>query len=77
MSDIVEKLADKLVSELGEHCDSVRVFCTMNEGNGETASYTVGDGNFHAQTGQVKEWLIRQDEIVREHARKNNDDDKS
>lgn len=70
MSDHVQKMADDLVEKLGEHCDSVRVFCTYPEGGGETSGYSSGSGNFFAQHGQIHEWLIRQDEIVRAHARK-------
>ncbi len=70
MSEHVINLADELVRKLGEHCESVQLFVTYPEGNGETAGYSVGDGNFYARLGQTKEWLIRQDEYTRTHARK-------
>lgn len=68
MSDInagLWKMADDAVEKLSEHCDSVRIFLTAPNGNGETSCYTVGNGNFHAQAGQIAEWM----EMQREHAR--------
>lgn len=70
MTKQIEEKVTKFLSEIGEHAESVRIFLTYPEGNGETGCYTEGRGNFHAQTGQIREWIIRQDEIVRTHARK-------
>lgn len=75
MSDRVQKMADELVEKLGEHCDSVRVFCTYRAEDGDTSAYTVGDGNFYAQSGQVQEWVAHQDEIVRSRTRKEDGDE--
>lgn len=53
-----------------EHADSVRIFITTHTGEkSETSTYTTGLGNFQAQYGQIREWLIRQDERVKIHAR--------
>ncbi len=63
----------KAVSELGEHFDSVQIFCTRHE-SGEhegTLKFTLGEGNWFARYGQVREWLIVQDEGSRENARDN------
>lgn len=59
-------------SMLSEHFDSVRIFVTRQMHDG-TVSVTEGAGNFQAQQGQVREWLIRQDENTRENARRGYD----
>lgn len=48
---------------LGEHFDSVQIFCTRHEGgpDGGTFSTSRGVGNFYARYGQVREWLLEQD----------------
>jgi hypothetical protein len=58
------------VTALMEHCDSVRIFVTVNERDGEV-SCTEGSGSFKAQMGHVREWIIRQEENVRLHTRDN------
>lgn len=59
-------------SKLGEHFDSVRVFVTLpsNDGSNSTVAVDSGNGNFHAQLGQVAEWLTIQEEYQRDWARK-------
>lgn len=71
-------MIDEAALKLGEHCDSVRVLCTFPTEGGVTRSYTVGNGNIHAQIGLVKDWVIRQDEYTRTNARneQNNEDGK-
>jgi hypothetical protein len=69
MSPEIKKKVDDFISEMGEHFESARFFGSFNEGNGETGSYTSGSGNFHAQYGQIREWITRQDEMVRMNAR--------
>jgi hypothetical protein len=61
MTDPLDTALDKAVSLLHEHCDSVRIFCTLDdpEADGDTRSYTIGRGNFFAQLGQVVTWLNR------------------
>lgn len=61
------KLVDDAASSLLEHCDSVRIFVTMPSQDTalNTASYSSGRGNYHAQVGQIKEFIIRDDERIR------------
>lgn len=54
-----DRIAERLL-ELG--VDSVRVFVSAGAKGDETLQASTGRGNFHAQQGQVREWLIRQDE---------------
>lgn len=77
------KLLDEHVDKLMEHFDSVQIFATRQhsavtgDSDKNTMSCESGGGNFYARMGQVREWLIRQDTYVEEHARKsqNGEDD--
>lgn len=60
----------KAVTELFEHFDSVRIFVTRHDGE-KTHDLTWGAGNFHAQVGQIIDFVTEQDEITREVARNN------
>jgi hypothetical protein len=55
----------KHVAQLGEHFDSVQVFCTKDEGEAGTASVDLGSGNWFARYGQVREWIEQKDERSR------------
>ena len=86
MSDIdfneIEKLAEDFASRLAEHSDSVRIFVTkQGDGSASNSGYfSTGRGSLFAQIGQVKEWIITQDEYVKENARRNafpNDEEES
>lgn len=55
---------EKHAVDLAEHCDSVRIFVTRSEhdGNEETTQdFNCGRGNFVAQVGQIQEWMWRQE----------------
>ena len=57
---------------LSEHVDSVRIFVTFPalDGSPATGRLTDGGGNLYAQMGQVRAWLIQQDEFEKDYARK-------
>lgn len=58
----LQKMVNDAALKLSDHFDSVRIFVTMpsvSEGCA-TACYSVGEGNFYAQQGQIVEWLQRQ-----------------
>lgn len=66
----------EMAKELGEHCDSVRIFITAQDENGLTSGIDTGYGNLYAQIGQVQEWMTIQDQYARNHAiRKDAEDD--
>jgi hypothetical protein len=73
----LEKRVQSFVDQLGEHVDSVRVFITFptHDGHPNTAGFNSGIGNFYAQYGQVREWMLTQDERVRENVRREEGDD--
>jgi len=69
-TETVSRHCDKLM----EHFDSVRIFVTRYS-NGSTRTVTKGRGCFYTQQGQVKEWVIQQDEMAREQVRRESNGD--
>lgn len=65
---MLEQHAQKLV----EHFDSVQIFCTRNSPdlNG-TVHIGYGRGNYFARLGQIRAWLIKEDEGFRVDIREN------
>lgn len=51
--------------------DAVMVFASMFEPDGNTSYWALGDGNWCARFGQVKEWVVREEG---KSARKQEDD---
>lgn len=60
------------VEKLGEHFDTVHVFVTRHEPTteGGTIGLGIGAGNWFSRYGQIKEWVIKQDEQTRLNVRK-------
>jgi hypothetical protein len=54
------ELLRSMAARLYEHFDSVRIFCSRQQG-AATVGLTTGCGNFFAQQGQVGEWLSQID----------------
>lgn len=68
-------LIDKHVNALSEHFDAVHIFVTRNEGDkDQTRCANRGSGNWHARYGQIREWLIYEDQRIRECAKKKSDE---
>lgn len=62
-------IVDRAKAQLMEHFESVRIFVTKHSGaDDETGAYTVGQGNFYAQLGQISEWVSIQDQHQRNDA---------
>lgn len=56
-------------NSLIEHFDSVRIFVTKHDGPSDaTGGYSTGKGNYHAQEGQIHEWLVMKDAEARQDA---------
>ncbi len=73
-TEALDKLMDDCADRLSEYCDSVRIFITTpNTGDG-TPSSSTGRGNLFTQMGQVRSWLIRQEERERVDARHEEDE---
>lgn len=61
----------KALQDLGEHFDSVMIFCTRHEGDDRgSARVAKGTGNWYARYGQVREWLVKEEEEARIEAKK-------
>lgn len=58
---------------LAEHFDAVVILATRHEGSRGTRTISKGAGNWHAQYGIVREWLVNRDEDTRETARREHD----
>lgn len=63
-----DKMMDQIADKLFEHADCVRIFMSRHD-DGDTESFTIGRGNFHAQRDQVREWLQMQKQYVKERAK--------
>lgn len=65
-SDQDMKRIEASAHSLGEHFDTVQIFCTRHESESEESGGTIncnyGLGNWFARYGHVRDWLIRQDE---------------
>ena len=70
-----EQMVDDLVAKLGEHFDSVQVFCTRydSSGGGRTVTVNAGTGNWYARFGQVSEWVTKEREQQKEEIRRDDD----
>lgn len=55
-------LLQKHVDALGEHFDTVQIFCTRHDHHNLTVAVQLGAGNWYARYGHVMEWLERQAE---------------
>lgn len=68
----IEKLIQDFIDKVSEHVDSVRVFVThpANNGNGDSVSFSQGGGNLFAQQGQIRAWVLRQDQYTIEDTKK-------
>ena len=64
-------LVQKHVNQLIEMFDSVQVFCVRHDpANADgTIAVQIGAGNWFSRCGQVREWLVMQDEHSRSKMR--------
>ena len=64
------KRVEDAMNTLIEHFDSVHIFATRNEPteNG-TVQVSMGLGNWFARYGQIKHWVIAEEEVSREKVR--------
>jgi hypothetical protein len=68
----------KAVNDLGEHFDSVRVFVSEHRGEEDgTLKLTAGVGNYITQFGQIRLWMLLQEERERVQAMEYEEEDES
>lgn len=61
-----DQILERAIAQLGEHFESVRIFVTVRDGaKGTTTALATGGGNYHAQLGQVREWLWAQEQFTK------------
>jgi hypothetical protein len=60
-------------AQLMEHFETVQIFVTRDKKK-LTQAMNYGDGNFYARLAQAREFVVRQDEYVRQEARGEQDD---
>lgn len=70
------ELIDGYIDQLGEHFDTVQIFVTRHMPAELDGTITVnrGAGNWCARYGQVREWLIYEEEKIRAVAHRPTDD---
>lgn len=63
--EVLAALMEEVAGKLSEHCDSVRIVCSSIREDGSSQYLARGRGNWYAQYGSVREWLLREEEIMR------------
>lgn len=72
--DIDKQRINAALDQLGEHYDAVQIFCSRHESGEEGGSihFSFGCGNWFARYGQIRNWLVAEEEGTRIHVRANN-----
>lgn len=60
-------LLQRHVSQLSMHFDTIQVFATRSHPDG-TVNCHYGDGNWFARYGQVRTWLVKEEQSFRNMA---------
>jgi len=70
-NDEAKALVAKHASELAEMFDGVRIFVSWPHPDDahRTLTYDSGRGNWFAQYGQIRQWVIAEDELLRKSVR--------
>ena len=65
-----DRIVREFVARVSEHVDSVQVFINKKRDDGKSGTWKMGfgAGNWYARYGQVREWLIIEDEAIRMEA---------
>lgn len=66
------KLVEKAVQDLCEHFDSVQIYATSQTEKG-ALKFSWGAGNWFTRYGQVKEWIVREEERSRMEVHEDNE----
>ena len=54
------------VARLEEHFDTVQIFCSRGSDDGGTITCQLGGGNWFARYGQIRQWIVKQEEEFRQ-----------
>jgi hypothetical protein len=72
--DEMDRLMEQMIDRLIEHCDAVTVFVQKRNGP-DTEGKTMGRGNYWARVGQIKDWLLREEERAKLEVKHNFESD--
>lgn len=66
------EIIQRAIDLIGERFDTIQIFTTRyeSEKDGGTINVQKGTGNWFARYGQVKTWIVKVDEDLREVARR-------
>ena len=64
----------KACEQLGEYFETVHIFCTRVETDG-TRTHSHGSGNWFARYGQIRTWIIKQDEFSKAQCHRENENE--
>jgi hypothetical protein len=69
-------LVAKHASELAEQFETVRIFVSWPHADDahRTMTYDTGRGNWFASYGQIRQWVIAEDEALRKSVRESEDE---
>lgn len=68
--DELKAIVDKHINALSEHFDCVHIFVNRAEGDKQvTRALNRGGGNWFARYGQIREWVVYEEERMRVCAR--------
>jgi len=70
-------LARDKIKEIGEHCTSVQIFCTISDPDdhmGHTGVIRTGVGDIYARMAASREWVLMMDEQARIKAKRDYDE---
>jgi hypothetical protein len=70
LSEAEKKLVDDAAAKLGEHFEQVHIFVNLSRGRETgTEAYSEGIGNWWARIGQIRDFLMCEDEGQKEKTR--------
>jgi len=69
---MIGELAERAMSIMSEHCESILIFVTYKNDDDSFRS-TFSKGNYYSSLGAVHEWLIQQDQKSRRMEDQRND----
>jgi len=61
-NSFIDAEINKFIEHISEHCDSIVVFVTTPADGQRTESKVIGHGNWFAQYGHVRSWLLEMDQ---------------
>lgn len=69
LNEVLQELLEKSANEIGAVADSVLIIATYHDGNQSiTNAISTGYGDYYARYGAAKEWVMRQEQLVKTNA---------